>query len=264
MRLLVWGTAGVLIALVYVYTPVLDKLKNKAVDYTASFYWVSDLPNQAGEWADNRLLSRARLVQENNALHSENLVLTQKLQKNASLEAENFRLRQLLNASEAVQDRVLIAELIGVTPDPQVHKVMLNRGQKQGVYIGQAVLDAFGLMGQVVEVGESYSVALLITDSTHALPVQINRNGVRIVAEGIGNLYKLRLRHVVNTVDISKGDLLVSSGLGQRFPAGYPVAEVIDVRVDPGRPFAEIYAKPMAQMNRSRHVLLVFEQEQQN
>ena len=253
-----------LIALTYVYTPLFDKLKNKSVDYTAPFYWVSDLPNQAGEWADNRFLSRARLVQDNNALRSENLVLTQKLQKNASLEAENFRLRQLLNASEAVQDRVLIAELIGVAPDPQVHKVMLNRGQKHGVYIGQAVLDAFGLMGQVVEVGKSHSIVLLITDSTHALPVKINRNGVRIVAEGIGSLYQIRLRHVVNTIDISKGDLLVSSGLGQRFPAGYPVAEVVDVRIDPGKPFAQVYAKPMAQLNRSRHVLLVFEKERQN
>lgn len=259
-----WGGSALVIALLFVYTSLFDDLKDKAVDLSSPLYWVTDLPNQAGKWADNRLLSRERLVQENNALRSENLVLTQKLQKNASLEAENLRLRQLLNASEAIQDRVLIAELIGVTPDPQVHKVLLNRGEKHGVYTGQAVLDAFGLMGQVVEVGETHSVALLITDSTHAVPVQVNRNGVRIVAEGIGDLYALRLRHVVNTVDIVKGDLLVSSGLGQRFPAGYPVAEVVDIHVDPGRPFAEVIAKPMAQMNRSRHVLLVFEQEKAN
>lgn len=256
-----WGGCALLIAVLYSFTSLFDRVKSKVVDLSAPLYWVSDLPNQAGKWADNRLMSRTRLVQENNALRSENLVLTQKLQKNASLEAENFRLRQLLNASEAVQDRVLIAELIGVTPDPQVHKVLLNRGEKHGVYVGQAVLDAFGLMGQVVEVGRAHSVALLITDSTHAVPVQINRNGVRLVAEGVGNLYQLKLRHVVNTIDIGEGDLLVSSGLGQRFPSGYPVAEVVEVRVDPGRPFAEVVAKPMAQMNRSRHVLLVFEQE---
>ena len=262
MRLIVLGALGVAIALTYVYTPLFESLKNKAVDITAPLYWVSDLPNQAGNWADNRVMSRNRLVQENNALRSENLVLTQKVQKNASLEAENFRLRQLLNATETVEDRVLIAEIIGVTPDPQVHKVILNRGIKSGVFEGQAVIDAFGLMGQIVEVGATHSVALLITDSSHAVPVQINRNGVRLVAAGIGDLYSLKLRHVVNTVDIAVGDLLVSSGLGQRFPAGYPVAEVTSIDIDPGHPFAEVYAKPMASINRSRHVLLVFEQEQ--
>ena len=261
VRLVVWGGCALVIAIVYAYTSFFNELKNKAVDFTASLYWVSDLPNQAESWADNRLMARSRLVQENKALRSENLVLTQKLQKNASLEAENFRLRQLLNASEDVQDRVLIAELIGVTPDPQVHKVLLNRGERHGVYVGQAVLDAFGLMGQIVEVARSHSVALLITDSTHAVPVQINRNGVRLVAEGVGDLYSLKLRHVVSTVDIQEGDLLVSSGLGQRFPSGYPVAEVVEIRKDPGRPFAEVLAKPQAHMNRSRHVLLVFEQE---
>lgn len=262
--MVVWALCALCIALAYVYTSWFDSLKNKAVDLSAPLYWVSDLPNQAGKWADNRLMSRARLVQENSALRTENLILSQRLQKNASLEAENFRLRQLLNASEAVEDRVLIAELIGVTPDPQVHKVLLNRGEKHGVYVGQAVVDAFGLMGQVVQVGQSTSVALLITDSTHAVPVQINRNGVRLVAEGKGDLYELKLRHVVNTVDIQVGDMLVSSGLGQRFPAGYPVAEVTDIHVDAGRPFANVLVKPMAHMNRSRYVLLVFEREKAN
>lgn len=228
---------------------------------TAPLYWVSDLPSKAEAWADTKLMSRAKLEQENSAFRSENLILTQKLQKNAALEAENFRLRQLLNASEAIEDRVLIAELIGVAPDPQVHKVIVNRGSKDGVYKGQAVLDAFGLMGQVVAVGERYCIVLLITDASHALPVEVNRNGVRLVAEGVGDLYSLKLRHVANTLDIVKGDLLVSSGLGQRFPSGYPVAEVTDVVIDQGQPFARVFARPKAQLNRSRYVLLVFERE---
>ncbi len=241
----------------------MHSLKKKSLDITSQFYWVSDLPSKAEQWADNRLVSRSRLLQENNALRSENLVLSQKILKNAALEAENFRLRQLLNASEAVEDRVLIAELIGVAPDPQLHKVIINRGEVHGVYAGQAVLDAFGLMGQVVEVGERYCVVLLVTDSTHALPVKVNRNGVRLVAEGVGNLYELKLRHVANTLDIGVGDLLVSSGLGGRFPAGYPVAEVTEVTIDQGRAFAEVKARPMAKLNRSRHVLLVFEREKE-
>lgn len=257
--MVVWGGCALLLVTLSTYTPFVDGLKNRSVDISAPLYWLSDLPKRIGEWAENRLTSRANLLQENNALRTQNLILTQKLQKNAALEAENFRLRQLLNASEAIEDRVLIAELIGVTPDPQVHKVILNRGREDGAYIGQAVLDAFGLMGQVVEMGEHHCVVLLITDSTHALPVQLNRNGVRLVAEGIGDLYSLKLRHVANTVDIRAGDSLVSSGLGGRFPAGYPVAEVAEVVVDPGKAFARVIARPKAQLNRSRHVLLVFE-----
>ena len=243
---------------IYRFTSLFDSLKQTSVDVSAPLYWLSDLPAQAGEWADNRLMSRTQLAQTIDSLHSENLVLKQKLQSTAVLEAENFRLRQLLNASQSLQDRVLIAEMIGVTPDPQVHKVIINRGTDDGVYVGQAVLDAFGLMGQVVEVGQHNSIVLLITDASHALPVQVNRNGVRLVAEGVGNLYTLKLRHVANTLDIVKGDLLISSGLGQRFPSGYPVAEVTEVYSDPNQRFAQVTAKPMAQMNRSRHVLLVF------
>lgn len=254
-----WVSIALAIALLYRFSPLFDGLKQKAVDISSPLYWLSDLPTQAETWADNRFMSRTHLVQENNALRTEMLVLRQKLQKNASLEAENLRLRQLLNASEAVTDRVLIAELIGVTPDPQVHKVIINRGSEDEVYVGQAVLDAFGLMGQVVEVGKNSSVVLLITDSSHALPVQVNRNGVRLVAEGVGNLYSIKLRHVANTLDIVEGDLLVSSGLGQRFPSGYPVAEVTSVETDDGQRFARVTARPRARMNRSRHVLLVFE-----
>ncbi|MFT7562141.1 MAG: rod shape-determining protein MreC [Flavobacteriales bacterium] len=261
VRLLVWSGGALLIALVYAYTDWFDGMKSKVVDFAAPFYWVSDLPARTEEWAGDRVASRTRLSQDNSALRSENLILRQKMQQNAALAAENYRLRQLMNASETIEDKVLIAELIGVSPDPQIHKVVINRGKEHGVYEGQAVLDASGLMGQVVEVGQSNSFVLLITDSTHALPVQINRNGVRLVAEGIGDLYKLNIRHVANTIDIQVGDLLVSSGLGQRFPFGYPVAEVTEVSISQERAFARVSARPMAKLNRSRRVLLVFDRE---
>jgi rod shape-determining protein MreC len=118
-------------------------------------------------------------------------------------------------------------------------------------------------MGQIIEVGPVYSRALLITDSTHALPVQVNRNGVRSIAEGTGLLHELMLRHVAATTDIQVGDLLVSSGLGQRFPVGYPVGVVTEVTVDPGQPFATVKATPSAALNRSRYVLLVFTHSEQ-
>jgi len=194
-------------------------------------------------------------------MKAELLIHKRKLQQMASLAAENVRLRQLLNSAEMVKDRVLVAELIGISPDPLTHRVIVNKGLQHGVYLGQPLLDAAGLMGQVVEVSDYTSQVLLITDATHALPVQVNRNGVRAVAEGIGDLYQLKLRHLANTVDVREGDLLVSSGLGQRFPVGYPVAKVVSVVHDPGQPFARVVARPEAQLNRSRHVLLVFSGE---
>jgi rod shape-determining protein MreC len=258
-KTLVLVLVSLLIALIYVFTDWFAPLKKQAQDIVSPFYWVTDLPNKADNWADARLMSRERLVQENDSLRTEILVLKRKLQLNASLAAENVRLRQLLNSAETLEDRVLIAELIGVSPDPAVHQVIVNRGSDHGVYKGQALVDARGLMGQVVEVGKRSSKVLLITDITHALPVQINRNGVRFIVEGVGDLYKLVLRHVANTQDVVEGDMLVSSGLGQRFPVGYPVAEVIEVVLDPSKPFARVIAKPMAELNRSRHVLLVFD-----
>ncbi|WP_408034023.1 rod shape-determining protein MreC [Teredinibacter purpureus] len=260
VRVVVLIIASLGLAYTYLYTDWFESIENHATDFSAPLYWVSDLPARASDWADNRVMSRGRLQQENDALRTELLVHKRKLQQMASLSAENTRLRQLLNSADMLEDRVIIAELIGVAPDPTIHKVIINKGRNDGVYVGQAMVDASGLMGQVVSVGMGSSHVLLITDTTHALPVQINRNGVRLVAEGIGSLYQLAIRHVSNTVDIQAGDLLVSSGLGQRFPIGYPVAEVVEVRFDPGKPFAQVIARPMAEMNKSRHVLLVFDQ----
>jgi rod shape-determining protein MreC len=126
------------------------------------------------------------------------------------------------------------------------------------VFLGQPVLDARGLMGQVVELMPYTSRVLLLTDTTHSIPVQVNRNGLRAIASGTGNPERLELRHVADTADIKEGDLLVSSGLGQRFPAGYPVATVKEVIHDSGQPFAIVRAIPTAALNRSRYMLLVF------
>ena len=248
-----------LLALVYIYSDWLTSARNRATDFAYPFYWLTDIPSRVQSWGSDQLISREDLLDENERLRTELLIHKRELQKMASLAAENVRLRELLNSADMLKDRVLIAELVGVSPDPLVHTVMVNKGSDDGVYLGQPLLDADGLMGQVVSVGRHSSKVLLITDTTHALPVMINRNGVRLVAEGTGNLYQLNLRHVFSTVDIREGDLLVSSGLGQRFPSGYPVATVETIQHDPGQPYARVIARPMAQLNRSRHVLLVFD-----
>jgi len=164
----------------------------------------------------------------------------------------------LLNSSALVNEKVEVAELIGVDPNPFTHRILINKGERDGVFLGQPVLDARGLMGQVVELMPYTSRVLLLTDTTHSIPVQVNRNGLRAIASGTGNPERLELRHVADTADIKEGDLLVSSGMGQRFPAGYPVATVNEVIHDSGQPFAIVRAIPTAALNRSRYMLLVF------
>jgi rod shape-determining protein MreC len=224
------------------------------------FYWVADLPARIFQWGDQQLRSRETLIEDNERLLAESLLLKAQVLKLASLEAENVRLRELLNSSALLDDSVLVAEIVGVSPDPLLHQIIVNKGSKDGLYVGQPVTDALGLMGQVIEVGSVQSRVLLITDASHAIPVQVNRNGLRSVAEGVGRFDELELQHVAATTDIKVGDLLVSSGLGQRFPVGYPVAVVTEVTVDPGQSFAIVKASPSAALNRSRHVLLVFTQ----
>jgi len=225
---------------------------------TTPFYWLADMPKRASIWSEESLVSRRTLLEQNAGQRIELLILKGKLQKLASMAAENVRLRELLNSSTVLDSSVLVAELISISADPRSHRIVLNKGTRDGVYIGQAVLDSEGLMGQIIDVGPNISRALLISDSSHAIPVQINRNGVRSVATGTGLLHELELRYVAATTDIVVGDLLVSSGLGRRFPVGYPVADITEVTLDPGQPFATVKAMPRAQLNRSRHVLLVF------
>ncbi|MDP5063141.1 MAG: rod shape-determining protein MreC [Haliea sp.] len=224
----------------------------------APIIWVADIPARLGQWQNTHIRTRARLVEDNARLQRENLLLQGRSLQMASLQAENTRLRGLLNSTTMLRSDVLVAELIGVSPDPMRHQLVLNKGASDGVYVGQPLIDADGLMGQVVEVGEVTSRVLLLTDLTHSVPVQVNRNGVRAIAEGTGSLDALEVQHISATTDIREGDLLVSSGLGGRFPVGYPIAEVVLVQRDPGQPFARVLARPSAALNRSRHVLLVF------
>lgn len=224
----------------------------------APIYWVADLPSRLSEWGDEHVRSRAQLLEENERLDRENLVLQGRSLQMASLQVENVRLRALLNSTALLRDDVLVAELIGVSPDPVRHQLVLNKGSDDDVFMGQPLIDADGLMGQIVEVSTGTSRALLITDATHSIPVQVNRNGVRAIAEGTGALGAMEIRHVSATTDIQVGDLLVTSGLGERFPGGYPVAVVTEVERDPGQAFARVLAKPSAALDRSRHVLLVF------
>ena len=221
-------------------------------------YWLGDLPVRGWNATQQMFSSRTDLLSENEQLRAETLLMQRRLQKLAILTEQNVRLRELLNSSALIDDRVLVAELIGVDPNPYTHRVLINKGSSSGVTLGQPVLDARGVMGQVIEVMPYTSRVLLITDSNHSVPVQVNRNGLRAIASGTGDLESIELRYVTDSADIREGDLLVTSGMGQRFPVGYPVAVVTEVQRNTGQPFARVQALPAATLNRSRYLLLVF------
>ena len=222
---------------------------------------VADLPGRSARGLSDTFQSRDDMRQRIADLERELILLRVRTEKMASLTVENNRLRDLLGSAAKLQDNVLVAELIGVNPDPEQQEVIIDKGVIDNVFVGQPVLDAWGLMGQVVEVSRYTSRVLLISDETHSVPVQVLRSNLRLIARGTGIDHQLELLHVNSTADIQQGDQLLSSGLGDRFPVGYPVGIVDQVVFEPGKPFAEVRAVPSAKLDRSRHVLLVFSED---
>jgi rod shape-determining protein MreC len=217
-----------------------------------------DLPFSTWTKVRENLAARDALIAENRQFRRERLETASRLQRLEALERENARLRQLLDSTARIGSRALVAEILAVDLDPYRQRLDLNRGLVDDVFVGQALIDAQGVIGQVVRVGPMTSEAVLITDADHAVPVSVNRNGVRTIAVGTGDSGRLRLPYLTNNADVVVGDLLISSGLGGVFPAGYPVARVIDVKRRPDQPFAEIIAEPASSLDREREVLLVW------
>ena len=257
-KLLIVGLAAVSLMIVDSYTTWLSPLHKVADNVVRPLYWITNIPAGIQDWGKISVISRGVLEQDNLRMQQESLIHLGQLQRMSELAAENVRLRQLLNATELLMDSVLVTEVIGVSPNPRGHTVTIDRGRDDGVYVGQPLLDAEGLMGQITTVYSGHSIALLITDSTHALPVQVLRNGVRSIAEGVSDFNRMTLRFVSPTADIIEGDQLVSSGLGGLFPVGYPVGVVTSIKQKPGAIFVDVEVDPSAQLDRSRHLLLVF------
>lgn len=240
----------------------LDKVRFVLGYATTPVYWVADTPTRVSFWIHDVFVSRTDLLEENERLREELLVSQRELQLFESLTSENSRLLELREATQVIDGEVLLAEIINQSPDPYSKRVLINKGASDGVFLGQALLDAHGLMGQVDEVLPFTSWVLLITDSHHVTPVEVNRNGERALARGSRtNTAELVLEFVTQTQDILAGDRLVSSGMGQVYPKNYPVAEIISVYADPGLPFATVRARPLAQIGSTRHVMLVFQNE---
>lgn len=219
---------------------------------------IVDAPVSLWRWAQTATTDRSELLKENDRLRNERLLTYARLQRYSALEAENARLRDMLEATARVTDRVRVAEIMSVSSNPYRHSVVIDKGRYDDVYDGQALIDANGVVGQVIEAGLLSSQALLISDPDHALPVEVNRNGLRTIAFGTGEYDRLELQYLANNADIDSGDLLVTSGLGGMFPAGYPVAIVDTVERLPQEPFARVSARPTAALNQVREIMLIW------
>ena len=228
---------------------------------TAAAYPVQvgvDLPFRAWDWLTGSFADRSRLRQENLELTARLRLANLQLQRFAALEEENRRLRDMRENSAGVAERALVASIMNVDLDPFRHRVLLDKGAVDGVFKGQAVLDAEGIFGQVSKVNVQTAEAILISDAEHAIPVQSNRSGLRTIAVGTGDPDRLSLPFVTTEADLKPGDLLLSTGMGGVFPPGYPVAEVTRVDRAASATFALVEARPTALLDRDREVLLVW------
>jgi rod shape-determining protein MreC len=217
-----------------------------------------DSPTAGMRWVRENLALSQRLLAENADLRRESLANRAELQRLAALQAENARFRALLDSRARVPDRVVVGEILAVDMDPLRHRVILNKGSRDGAFDGQALIDAKGVVGQITRDRGDSSEAILITDPDHAVPVEIVRNGLRTIAVGTGDQERLSLPFLTRNADIKAGDLLVTSGLGGAFPPGYPVGTVVTVDGSSGDAFLDIGAKPAASLDRLHEVLLVF------
>ena len=219
---------------------------------------VAAIPVRVGSWLIDLTRSDADLREEAERLRTQQPILLARLQKVEAIEAENAHLRQLLGSSALVAERAVVAELLEVTGELFRRTLVIAKGAKDGLYVGQPVIDTYGIRGQISEVGILQSTAVLITDPGHAIPVQVNRNGLLAIAFGIGEPDTVSIRYLPASADIKEGDLLVSSGIGGGFPFGYPVAKVKKIVSDPNELFLDIIATPVAQLSHNKEVLLIW------
>ena len=219
---------------------------------------IVDTPIKFTHWLASSVIAQHQLVDENARLRAHQLLLESKLQKLLVLERENMQLKELLRSTSHLSSKVKVAQLLAVDLNPALQQLILNMGGQQGVYVGQPVLDAYGVMGQVVDVGPIVSKVLLITDRRSAIPVQDYRNGLRAVAVGLGASRRLTLINIGKTVDIKVGDLFVASGLGLRYPVGYPVGVVDKIARLPGYRFMTVLLLPSAHLDQTQQVLLAW------
>lgn len=221
--------------------------------------YAADIPGEMLKGVSNNVVSRRDLKKQVTEQRDKLFVQQVQLLEFKHLKEENNRLRALLNSPVHSDQRKLVAEIMTVNSDPFSLQVVINKGANDGIYIGQPVLNEQGVVGQIVDVSLTYSRVLLISDISHGIPVRVQRNDIRAIANGSGELNSLNLPYVPHSTDIQAGDVLVTSGLGGVFPEGYPVATVTEFTYQIGQPYAQVEAKPVVSLERIRYVLLIWD-----
>ncbi len=221
--------------------------------------YAADIPGEMLKGVSNNVVSRRDLKKQVAEQRDKLFVQQVQLLEFKHLKEENNRLRALLNSPVHSDQRKLVAEIMTVNSDPFSLQVVINKGANDGIYIGQPVLNEQGVVGQIVDVSLTYSRVLLISDISHGIPVRVQRNDIRAIANGSGELNSLNLPYVPHSTDIQAGDVLVTSGLGGVFPEGYPVASVTEFTYQIGQPYAQVEAKPVVSLERIRYVLLIWD-----
>ena len=220
--------------------------------------YLADSPRKLADGVSEQIQTRAELLEENRKLEQQLFLLRSDLLRSTQLAQENERLRKLLGSPVQADSRKMVAEILAVDSDPFVHQVVIDRGERNGVFHGQPVVNDSGVVGQVVSVSKTTSRVLLISDVSHAIPVRVMRTDMRAIASGTGNLDELELKNIPRSADLKAGDLLMTSGLGGRFPMGYPVARITQFSYEEGKAFAEVKARPLAALDRLRYLLLLW------
>lgn len=257
LRLLLLASLSILLLVIDHRQHHLDAVRKTIGAAVYPLHVLVDAPMSLWQWIGETTASRNELLLENSRLNAERLLTHARLQRFAALESENSRLRAMLDATSRVRDQVQVAEIMSVSSNPFRHVLVINKGTRDGVFNGQALIDADGVVGQIIEPGLLSAQGVLISDPDHALPVEVNRNGLRTIAVGTGEVDRLELPFLPNNADIETGDLLVTSGLGGAFPPGYPVAVVDTVNRIPQGPFADVTAAPTAALNQVRELMLL-------
>lgn len=238
-----------------------ESVRGYLQSFVSPLQYLATTPKQMMNWAAENIVTRRQLLADNEQYKVNELVFHEQSLQLEILKRENERLRSLLSSPLRSDAKKMVAEILAVDSDPYTHQVVINRGANDGVFEGQAVIDDEGVVGQIIHVGTNSSRVLLITDVTHSVPVRNARNGVRLLANGLGVIDRITHNHVPHSSDIKNGDLLVTSGLGGKFPEGYPVAKVQSIIQDESRPFARITSRPVAKIDRLRYVLLLWPEQ---
>jgi rod shape-determining protein MreC len=215
-------------------------------------------PFEGWDWFRESVSSRETLRADKANLERELRLANFRLQRYEALEAESQRLRALRDNTAGVAAHFLIGNIMDLDLDAFRERVLVDKGARDGVFVGQAVLDSGGVFGQVARVEQLTSEVILLSDAAHAIPVQVNRNGLRTIAVGTGDMTRLKLPYLPTSADVVAGDLLVTSGLGGGFPAGYPVGTVAEVKRDPALSLADVDVRPAAALDRSRELMFVW------